>query len=164
MAEAMVQGLWMLASFAPLLFVGSGVAFVGGRRRRGGPEIIREPPRTTTPEREYLPSSIEAAERQLGMLLRRMRAFERAPYAFSDCRILDDTEFERCLDAATALSIRIAELSGGVAPGAAERERIRHHIVLSVAPTPPSSGALRQLRPRRETRLADVFGPDLRSA
>ena len=154
----------MLASFAPILFAGSAVAFAGGRRRRHGTDIVPEPQRTTPPAGEYLPPSIEAAERQLGMLLRRMRAFERAPYAFSSSRILDDTEFERCLDAATALSIRIAELSGGVTPGPAERERIRHQIVLSVAPKLPSAGALRQMRSRREISLADVLGPDLRSA
>jgi hypothetical protein len=159
----MVQDLWMLASFAPILFLGSAVAFAGGRRRRHGTDIVAELPRIA-PGGEYLPSSIESAERQLGMLLRRMRAFERAPYAFSTSRILDDAEFERCLDAATALSIRIAELTGGMTPGPAERERIRHQIVLSVAPKLPSAGALRQMRPRRDISLADVFGPDLRSA
>ena len=160
----MVQGLWMLASCAPILFLGSAAAFAGGRRRRGGAEIVPEPPPVALPSSDYLPSTIEAAERQLGLLLRRMRAFERAPYAFSASRILDDAEFEHCLDVATALSIRIAELSGGVTPGPAERERIRHQIVISVAPKLPSAGALRQMRSRREISLADVFGPDLRSA
>ena len=160
----MVQGLLMLASFAPIVLVGSAVAFAGGRRRRSGTEMVPDALQIAEPGAEYLPASIEAAERQLGMLLRRMRAFERAPYAFSASRILDDAEFERCLDAVTVLSIHIAELSGGITPGPAERERIRHQIVLSVSPKLPSSGTLRQMRPRRDVRLAGAFRPDLRSA
>ena len=46
----------------------------------------------------------QAAERQLGMLLRRMRVYQRAPYEFAASRIQNDAEFERCLDLATALN------------------------------------------------------------
>jgi hypothetical protein len=43
---------------------------------------------------EYLAPSIESAERQLGILLRRMRSYTCAPYAFEESRIRDAADFE----------------------------------------------------------------------
>jgi hypothetical protein len=166
MAEAMAHGVWIVASFAPLLCIGAVIAFAKGRRASGtGREMASEPPYGGEQTAEYRPPSIEAAERQLGMLLRRMRVYQRAPYEFAASRILNDTDFERCVDLATALSIRIGELSGGVLAEAAERERIRHHIELSVSPKSAFPvGSQRQVATRKELRLADVFCPDLHSA
>jgi hypothetical protein len=85
------------------------------------------------PASAYLAPDIEAAERQLGLLLRRMRAYQRAPYDFARSRIPDDAEFERCLDLATALGLRIRELSGASMADARERERIRDQILESLS-------------------------------
>ena len=75
------------------------------------------------------------------MLLRRMRAYSRAPYNFASSRIRNDAEFERCLDLATALGLHIGELSGACIAPPIERERIRDQILQSVRrgqlPPPP---------------------------
>ena len=89
--------------------------------RFGGYDSAGNPPTTL---------DIKSTERQLGMLLRRMRAYWRAPYDFTTSRISNEAEFERCLDLATTLSIRIAELSGAaIAPP----ERIRDQILQSLS-------------------------------
>jgi hypothetical protein len=162
----MAHGLWMVASFAPLLCVGAVIAFARGRRTFGATrDPAWEPPDSREDGAEYRPPSIEAAERQLGMLLRRMRVYQRAPYEFAASRIQNDAEFERCLDLATALSIRIGELSGGVIAEAGEPERIRHQIELSVSPKSAFlAGSRRQVAMRKDLRLADAFCPDLHSA
>ena len=134
----MTNDLWMLAGLGPVLCLAMLAGFASCRRRawREAAEAAFIPPDGGGRAAEYLPQDVEAAERQLGMLLRRMRAYWRAPYDFANSRIADDTEFERCLDLATALGIRIEELSGGLLAASAERERIRHQILLSVTPKP----------------------------
>src|SRR5271166_6173729 len=82
---------------------------------------------------DHLAGDLKAAERQLGMLLRRMRAYRRAPYDFASSRISDDADFERCLDLATAVSLRIAELTGAPVASPRERERVREQVLHSVS-------------------------------
>ena len=107
---------------------------LSGRRRpsRAPNEAALVAPSHTDGGAEHVAASIESAERQLGLLLRRMRAYRSSSYDFANSRITNDTEFERCLDLATALGIRIGELSGLLMTEPAERERIRHNIVLSL--------------------------------
>lgn len=162
----MTNDLWMIASLGPVLCVGTAVAFVSRRRTwKAATEVAFTPPNGSGPAAEYLAPSIEAAERQLGMLLRRMRAHQRAPYDFANSRIFSDTEFERCLDLATGLGIRIEELSGGSIAAPAERERIRYQILLSLSPMPAPA-----LKPRRgadhagDMRFSRAFGGEVRSA
>lgn len=85
---------------------------------------------------EPRPLSIEAAERQLGMLLRRMRAYAKAPYDFAASRIHHDAEFDECLETAIGLSIRIAELAGTPVLTAEDRERIRDQLLDSLSARP----------------------------
>jgi hypothetical protein len=82
------------------------------------------------PHREYhLPPTIEAAEREMAVLLRRMRAYLRDPYDFSASRINGEAAFEECLDRAATLGIRIAELGGAASADLAERDRMRGLIL-----------------------------------
>ena len=128
----MPNGFWILAGFGPVLYAGTAIAVA---RRRG----VR-PPATEaafTRSGRYRSAGkppttvdIESAERQLGMLLRRLRVYRRAPYDFTTSRISNEAEFERCLDLATTLSIRIEELSGAAIVPA---ERIREQILQSLS-------------------------------
>jgi hypothetical protein len=137
----MTYDFWIIAALGPVLCVGTAVAFATRRRSwRAVTQAAFTLPDGSGQPAEYLPTSVEAAERQLGMLLRRMRAYWRAPYDFASSRIVNDTDFERCLDLATALGIRIEELSGGLIAAPAERERIRNQIVLSLSPKPAPFG------------------------
>jgi hypothetical protein len=133
----MANSLWVLVAVSPVLCVGPKVIAVK-RRRGASPEAAARSP-GSWPAGEYLAPDIEAAERQLGLLLRRMRAYQRAPYAFASSRIRDDVEFERCLDLATALSLRIADLNGAAVAQPRERERIRDQIVESLSRRPTCS-------------------------
>ncbi|MDO9713843.1 hypothetical protein [Paracraurococcus lichenis] len=85
------------------------------------------------PRRDYhLPPTIEAAERELATLLRRLRSYMRDPYDFAASRITSEAAFEECLDRATHLGVWIAELGGAVPADQAERERTRGLILESV--------------------------------
>ena len=76
------------------------------------------------------PRTAEAAELQLALLYRRMRAHLREPYGYAASRIRSEAEFEACLDLAADLSLRIGELCGAAATGgSADRERIRGQIL-----------------------------------
>jgi hypothetical protein len=133
----MIDDLWTIASLGPALCLGTVVAFARRRRRIGSSAAAAsKPPDEDKRAVRCVPHDIEAAEGQLGMVLRRMRAYRRAPYDFAKSRIFNDTEFERCLDLATALGIRIAELSGALSEAPEERERIRHQILQSVSSEP----------------------------
>src|SRR5690349_892799 len=127
----MPNDFWILAGCGPVLYAGTAIV-VARRRgvrppvtgaaftRSGGCGSAGNPPTL----------DIESTERQLGMLLRRLRAYRRASHDFSTSRISNDAEFERCLDLATTLSIRIEELSGAaIAPA----ERIRDQILQSLS-------------------------------
>jgi hypothetical protein len=133
----MANGLWMLVAASPVLCVGPTV-IAAKRRRRASPAAATRS-HGSWPAGEYLAPDIEAAERQLGVLLRRMRAYQRAAHAFASSRIRDDVEFERCLDLATALSLRIADLNGAAVAQPRERERIRDQIVESLSRRPTGS-------------------------
>jgi hypothetical protein len=125
--------MWVVADYCPVLCMATTAVFPRRRRTR------RATPPPPVPQNggeggvECLPSSTEAAERQLGMLLRRMRAYKRAPYDFARSRILHDSDFEHCLDQATLLSIRVAEFGGDLVATSEERERIRFQILQSVS-------------------------------
>ena len=96
---AMANDVWILVGFGPVLCAGSAVAFAEGRRAwRSAARVAFTRPDTNGPAGVL---DVEGAERQLGMLLRRMRAYRRAPYNFASSRISNDAEFERCLDLAT---------------------------------------------------------------
>jgi hypothetical protein len=136
----MPNEFWMLAGFGPVLC--SGTAIVAARRRRGRPgasgtALTRSGGYGSAGKRPTLDIEIESAERQLGMLLRRMRAYRRAPYDFAASRISNDADFERCLDLATTLSMRIEELSGAAVVPA---ERIRDQLLQSLSSRDMASG------------------------
>ena len=123
----MANDLWILVGFGPVLCAGSAVAFAEGRRAwRTAARVAFTRPDTNGPAGVL---DVEGAERQLGMLLRRMRAYRRAPYNFASSRISNDAEFERCLDLATILGLRIGELSGASTAAPRERERMRDQIL-----------------------------------
>jgi hypothetical protein len=148
----MIDDLWTVASFGPALCVGTAAAFAKRRRRIRRSAAAALTPPDDDKRAAYVPQNIEAAEGQLGMVLRRMRAYRRAPYDFAKSRIFTDTEFEHCLDLATALGIRIGELSGALSDAPEERERIRHQILQSVSSEPvagrsgPNAANLGQIR------------------
>ena len=77
----------------------------------------------------HLSLTIEAAERRMAVLLRRMQAHLRDPYDFVASRIASEAAFEDCLDRAAALGTRIAELGGAAPASQAERERTRGLIL-----------------------------------
>ena len=137
----MANNLWIIVGFGPVLCVGPAVAFA--KRRRAWRTAARAA--FTRPDRNGPAGvlEVEGAERQLGMLLRRMRAYRRTPYNFVSSRIRNDAEFEHCLDLATMLGLRIGELSGASIATPRERERIRDQILQSLSPRPASSAALR---------------------
>src|SRR5690349_15898457 len=137
----MVNGLWILVAFSQVLCVGPSVAVA--RRRRAVSRKTRSAtfvrPHGGTPNGGYLAPDIAAAERQLGLLLRRMRIYQQAPYDFARSRIPNDTEFERCLDLATSLGLRIQDLCGASTAEAIERERVRDQILESLSRSPACS-------------------------
>ena len=137
----MADDLWILVGFGAVLCVGLAVVLAEGRRasRAAAREAL------TPRDRNGPAGALDVArvERQLGMLLRRMRAYSRAPYNFASSRIRNDAEFERCLDLATALGLHIGELSGACIAAPIERERIRDQILQSLSPRSASPAALR---------------------
>jgi hypothetical protein len=78
---------------------------------------------------EALAPTIEAAEQQLALLYRRMRAYLRDPYDYAESRITSELAFEQCLDLAVSLNICMSDLSGAASAGAEERDRIRGLIL-----------------------------------
>ena len=137
----MANDLWILVGFGPVVCAGSAVAFAEGRRAwRTAARVAFTRPDTNGPAGVL---EVEGAERQLGMLLRRMRAYRRAPYNFASSRISNDAEFERCVDLATVLGLRIGELSGASIGAPRERERMRDQILQSLWPRSASWAALR---------------------
>lgn len=125
----MPDPLWTLLSLAAAS--APFVAHLALRRRARG----QPPPGhvAAAPTQDYhLPPSIESAEREMAILLRRMRAFLQDPYDFASSRIADDAAFEECLDQAVTLGARIAELGGAAPASPAERERMRGLILDSV--------------------------------
>ncbi len=99
--------------------------------------------------REYhLPATIEAAERELGLLARRLRAHLRDPWDYAASRVAGEDAFEGCLDRAVLLAARVAELGGAAPAGPAERERMRGQILEGLMagaapPRRPPSSSLR---------------------
>ena len=138
----MLRELCVCASFSPAVFVGTAVALASYRRRAARAEDdCGTPASRDTGSASPAPPSIEDAERQLGILLRRMRAYLQSPYDFAASRIRSAAEFERCLDLATALYLALDELSGAPPATAADRERVRDQVTLSLSarPAPPVS-------------------------
>jgi hypothetical protein len=127
---------WILAALSPVLCIGPTVAVA--QRGRGQSRAAAR----SLPAALHLAPDLEAAERQLGLLLRRMRAYRRAPYDCARSRIRNDAEFEGCLDLATALGLRIGELSGAPMAAPRERERIRDQIVEGLSARPTSSAVV----------------------
>lgn len=127
----MADPLWMLAGLAATSVAGL-VATQGWYRRRRQ-AAARAADRTAVggeASREFhLPPTIEAAEREMAMLLRRMRAYLRDPYDYATSRIVDEAAFETCLDCAGILGSRIAELGGAAPAGPSEHERTRGLIL-----------------------------------
>ena len=133
----MANDLWILVGCGPVLFLGPAVALA--ERRRAGTGARRGA--CTPPDRNGPGGRLDVVhERQLGMLLRRMRAYRRAPYEFASSRIRNDAEFECCLDLATALGLQIGELSGACIAAPRERERMRDQILQSLSWTSASPG------------------------
>jgi hypothetical protein len=118
--------LWVLAGLgaasAPL--AAGLVAALARRRRRRAARAALTIGSGTPPQEYHLPPTIEAAEREMAVLLRRLRAHLRDPYDFAASRITSEAAFEECLERAAALGARIAELGGAAPVGPAERERM----------------------------------------
>lgn len=126
--------LLVLPSFAISSLVGVGVFAVIRRQHRiRTTAFIRQafvaPPKEESHGVSDVPT-IKAAEHQLGLVCRRMRAYLQDPYDFARSRIKDDADFERSLDLAVALSIRISDLGGEAMAGGKEaREHVRQQIL-----------------------------------
>jgi hypothetical protein len=122
---------WVLAGLgaasAPL--TAGLVSAVAWRRRRRAARVALTIGSGTPPQEYHLPPTVEAAEREMAVLLRRLRAHLRDPYDFPASRITSEAAFEECLDLAAALGARIAELGGAAPVGPAERERMRGLIL-----------------------------------
>lgn len=86
-----------------------------------------------------------------------MRAYRRAPYNFASSRISNDAEFERCVDLATVLGLRIGELSGASIGAPRERERMLDETPDGHALVP---GVLRDAEGKNITRsqVSDIPG------
>lgn len=154
---AMLEHLWTVLGLGsgPMISV-AGLWIVLGRRRaaaaRPAPArpVVDGGSERRRPGGDLAPT-VEAAELQLALLFRRMRAYLRDPYDLAGSRIAGETQFEECLDLAADLSIRIGDLCGaGTPPDAAERERVRGQILQGLmlanrtgtrrgAPPPPSA-------------------------
>ena len=128
------SNLWMLLSLAagPLVGVGLG-AFVGTRRRaavRAFADTAFKPPSGDDLHGTSNIPTIEEAERQLGLVYGRLRAYLRDPYDFGRSRIKDEAGFDHCLDLAASLSIRISDLGGAVTPPGGEgRQQVRQQVL-----------------------------------
>jgi hypothetical protein len=125
----MADALWSLIGFsAALASLAAGLAVTLARHRRW--RAARVAGCCGAPRRDYhLPPTIEAAECEMAVLLRRLRAHLRDPYDFTASRITSEAAFEECLDLAAALGARIAELGGAAPVGPAGRERMRGLIL-----------------------------------
>lgn len=124
---AVTDPLWALAGLAAASApFAAGLAARARHRRRHTRAAID--PGKPSPE-YHLPPTTEAAEREMAVLLRRMRAYLRDPYDFAASRITGEAAFEDCLDRAAALGARIAELGGAAPACPAERERMRGLIL-----------------------------------
>ena len=126
--------LLVLSSFVISSLVGVGVFTVIRRRHRvRTTAFIRQA--FVAPPKQDLHGvndvlTIEAAEHQLGLVCRRMRAYLQDPYDFARSRIQDDAGFEHSLDLAVSLSLRISDLGGeAVAGGEEAREQVRQQIL-----------------------------------
>jgi hypothetical protein len=131
MAATMDDAIWALAGLgavsAPLA---AGLVAALARHRQSRAARAAFAAGCGLPRQEYhLPPTIESAECQMAVLLRRMRAYLRDPYNFAVSRIASEAAFEECLECAVALGARTAELGGAAPLGPAERERMRGLIL-----------------------------------
>ncbi|WP_157033823.1 hypothetical protein [Belnapia moabensis] len=121
----MADPLWILVGLAAAPVAGLLAAL--GRYRRQQQVAARATGMAAAggrPSQEFhLPPTIEAAEREMAMLLRRMRAYLRDPYDYATSRIVSEAAFETCLDRAGILGNRIAELGGAAPASPSEHER-----------------------------------------
>ncbi|WP_157033756.1 hypothetical protein [Belnapia moabensis] len=86
-----------------------------------------QPPRSASVE---LGASLDEAERELGLLYRRMEAYLWDPYDFTRSRIRDDESFDRNLDFAVALNLHVAALASGVTqPMFEDRAQVRQQVL-----------------------------------
>ncbi len=130
----MSDELWVVAELGPVLCIATALA-LALRRHPGQAEAEGSPMQEDddAASGSHLAPDLGAAERQLGMLLRRMRAYRRTPHDYARSRIRHDTEFQQCLDLATALSIRVTEFTGASVSGPEEHERIRRQLLYNVS-------------------------------
>ena len=128
----MADALWALAGLGAAsmpLAAGLAAALARRRRRRAERAAFAAGAGGATGAEHHLPPTIEAAERAMATLLRRMRAHLRDPHDYAASRIAGEAAFEECLDRAAALGARIAELGGAAPEGPAGRERARGLIL-----------------------------------
>jgi len=128
----MLDHLWTVLGLGLGSISAAGLWMALGRRRRAAAGAAHAPGLRGAHERSWpaeLAPTIEAAELQLALLFRRMRAYLQDPYDRARSRIAGEAQFEECLDLAADLSIRIGDLCGAAIPHAAERERIRGQIL-----------------------------------
>jgi hypothetical protein len=126
--------LLALSSFAMSSLVGVGAFAAVGRRHRMrttafiSQAFIAPPTEDSHGVNDVL--TIEAAEHQLGLVYRRMRAYLQDPYDFARSRIKDDAGLEHSLDLAVSLSLRISDLCGDAGTGGGKvREQVRQQIL-----------------------------------
>ncbi len=142
MADQISALAGLVAAVAPLA---AGFAVRARSRRRQTVAVAG----ARAPDHQYhLPPTIEAAEREMAVLLRRMRAYLRDPYDYTASRIPDEAAFEACLDLAGTLGSRIAELGGAAPASQAEHERMRglilESVMISAGSSSPGSSVTRR--------------------
>ena len=129
----MLDDLWTLLGLGAGSTISAAGIWIALGRRRAVPGAIgaADPVAVAEGRRrpDHLAPTLEAAELQLAILFRRMRAYLRDPYDFATSRIVGEAQFEACLDLAADLSIRAGELCGAATAGPAERERVRGQIL-----------------------------------
>lgn len=131
---SIVSMQFVLSSFAISGLVGAGVfAVIRSRHRMRTTAFIRLTFVAPSKEESHGVSdvpTVKVAEHHLGLVYRRMRTYLQDPYDFARSRIKDDAGFERSLDLAVALSIRISDLGGAAVAGEEEaREQVRQQIL-----------------------------------
>ena len=128
------SNLWMLLGLAAGSIAGVGLgAFIGTRQRaavRAFADTAFKPPSGGDLHGAGDIPTIEDAERQLGLVYGRLRAYLRDPYDFGRSRIKDEAGFDHCLDLAASLNIRISDLGGAVTPPDGEgRQQVRQQVL-----------------------------------
>ena len=130
----MSDELWVVAELGPVLCIATALA-LALRRHPGQAEAEGSPMQEDddAASGSHLAPDLGAAERQLGMLLRRMRAYRRTPHDYARSAHSPRHGVSAVSEpSATALSIRVTEFTGASVSGPEEHERIRRQLLYNV--------------------------------